>query len=232
MGATSQVDSGSWSDWTTTAYREPDCSRPRLPRGAWSRKTSPRTQRLHVTKHLHGLGAVCLVGRELLRLSTNRRSSLSAGGVDEGRPDRRRYRRPVSGQDSKRPRCILIESEGDGVSHQRSVLQSVRQLTQLRPNCGEYAEIEYALYRYACPRFADLVDFAKSAADGSEKAGMVWTATMRGSWDDHPPWPPLVRGHEYRGLWSPQAGDCGSFEDTYCRASMTALEHNGRGKSG
>jgi len=49
------------------------------------RKTSPRTQRLHVTKHLHGLGAVCLVGGELLRLSTNRRRSLSAGGLDEGR---------------------------------------------------------------------------------------------------------------------------------------------------
>ena len=26
VGATSHVHSGSWSDWTTTAYREPDCS--------------------------------------------------------------------------------------------------------------------------------------------------------------------------------------------------------------
>jgi hypothetical protein len=26
VGAASQVDSGSWPDWTTTTYREPDCS--------------------------------------------------------------------------------------------------------------------------------------------------------------------------------------------------------------
>jgi hypothetical protein len=97
VGATSHVDSGSWSDWTTTAYREPDCSWPRLRRGAPSRKTSPRTQRLHVAKHLHGLGAVCLVTSELFCLSANRRGSLSARGIDEGRSNRRRYWCPVSG---------------------------------------------------------------------------------------------------------------------------------------
>ncbi len=128
VGATSHVDSGSWSDWTTTAYREPDCSWPRVRRGAWSQKTSPRTQRLHVAKHLHGLGAVCLVRSELLRFSANRRGGLSARGLDEGRPNRRRYGCPVPGQYSKRPRCILIGSEGDRVSHEHSVRQIVRHL--------------------------------------------------------------------------------------------------------
>jgi hypothetical protein len=129
VGATSHVDSGSWSDWTTTAYREPDCSWPRLRRGAWSRKTSPRTQRLHVAKHLDGLGAVCLVRSELLSLSAKRRGSLSARGLDESRPNRGRYWCPVSGQDRKRPGCILIWSKGDRVSHRANVLQIVRQRT-------------------------------------------------------------------------------------------------------
>ncbi len=48
VGATNHVDSGSESDCTTTANRDPSCSCPRTSRGARSRNTSPRTQRLHI----------------------------------------------------------------------------------------------------------------------------------------------------------------------------------------
>ena len=128
IGATSHVDSGSWSDWTTTTYREPDCSWPRALRGAYNRKTSPRTQRLHVTKHLHGLGPVRFVCGEFLRFGANRRGRLSASGLDQGRPNGRGYGRPVPGQNPQRPRCVLIRSKSDRVRHNASVLQNVRQL--------------------------------------------------------------------------------------------------------
>lgn len=89
VGATSQVESGSWSDWTTTAYRGFRCSCPRASRGARSRWTSPRTQALHVAQHLRGLRAVLLVCSECFSLSTEGRSGSLASGIDQGRTYRR-----------------------------------------------------------------------------------------------------------------------------------------------
>jgi hypothetical protein len=71
VGATNNVDNGSSSDWMTTAYRVPDCSWPRLPRGARSRKISPRTQRLHVAKYLRCFRAVDFVRCKFLSLGAD-----------------------------------------------------------------------------------------------------------------------------------------------------------------
>src|SRR5215470_20283271 len=62
VGATSHVNRGSRSDWTTTAYRCPCCSWPTVFRGERSRYTSPRTQRLHVGLYPPHLGDVVRIG--------------------------------------------------------------------------------------------------------------------------------------------------------------------------
>lgn len=63
------------------------------------RKNSPRTQRLHVAKHLSGLGAVVLVSGQTLGLFTQGSPSSLAGGGQQSGPDSSGDRRAVAGQD-------------------------------------------------------------------------------------------------------------------------------------
>ena len=128
VGATSQVDRGSESDCTTTAYRAPDRSWPRVLRFGRRLNTSPRTQRLHVAKDLGGLGAVRRIGRQGLRLRRQSLSGAVAGSVDQCRTHHSRHRVPVCGECVKRPLGILVGAEGDGPGHVRNVTQDVRRL--------------------------------------------------------------------------------------------------------
>src|SRR5664280_1392866 len=71
------------SDCTTTAKRGPDCSCPLLPLGLRNRNTSPRTQCLHVTENLRGLGAILLVRGKRSRLGTELFLGAATGGIDQ-----------------------------------------------------------------------------------------------------------------------------------------------------
>jgi len=135
VGATSNVDSGSASDCTTTAYRAPRCSWPRAPRGERSRWTSPRTQRLHVAQYLRSLGAILLVGGQALRLRPQLLLRLLTGRREQRLADGSGNRRAVSRQRLDRASGLLVRTEGDRASHETRVSQNVghRWPVRLRP---------------------------------------------------------------------------------------------------
>lgn len=129
VGATSHVEStASSSACTTTAYRLPACSWPRASRGALRRKTSPRTQRLHVAQHVNGFGSVILVSSQHVGFSAQAGLRMTRSRLDKCIAHGARHRRTVGSQLVEREPRIIIRTKSDRCGH----------ATNCRTNCRTY----------------------------------------------------------------------------------------------
>jgi hypothetical protein len=147
VGATSRVlRPRNSSAWTTTAYRAPRCSWPRTPRGAGSRRISPRTTSIlerwrelgELLAHAPHLLAIVLVGGEAAHLVSDRRAQPpTCRRLTECRADGLRVGHAIGADDVQRRRGGVVESDVERPCHRPSVARIVLRAARTRRCCGD-----------------------------------------------------------------------------------------------